>query len=423
MTVVAFPRPRPLLAAVPVGVAIGILVVPVAVQAACPDDWVASWVASPTAAGTWPGIVCPSQAGLQDQTVRNIVLSSVGGDRVRVRLTNAFGSQPLRIGGAAVAVAGSGAETVPGSGRTLSFHGDPSTTIQPGAETLSDPVPMRVDAFARLAVSVYLPDPTGPATQHLFGQQTNYLSAGDATRSTLATPYTTTVNCWLFVDGIDVAGNPAVAGAVVALGDSITDGDRSTAEGGRGWPEGLARRFNARPDRTLSVVNAGISGNELLLDRQPALFGPSTLHRLDRDVLGQSGARTLILLQGVNDIGGDHANANQIVAADKEIVFRARTRGLRVFGGTLTPFGGSHEQFGGDYGTEWGERQRQALNDWIRTGGGFDGVIDFDHALADPAAPDRLDPRYDSGDHLHPSDAGYAAMAHAVELDPLMPTT
>lgn len=423
MTLVAFSRLRPLLAAVPVGVAIGILAVPAAVQAVCPDDWVVSWVASPTAAGTWPGIACPSQAGLQDQTVRNIVLSSVRGDRVRVRLTNAFGSQPLRIGGAAVAVAGSGAETVPGSRRTLSFHGDPSTTIQPGAETLSDAVPMPVQAFQHLAVSVYVPDPTGPATQHLFTQQTNYLSAGDATRSSSATPYATAISCWLFVDGIDVAGNPAAAGAVVALGDSITDGALSTAEAGRGWPEGLARRFNARPGRTLSVVNAGISGNQLLLDRQPPLFGPSALHRLDRDVLDQSGARDVILLEGINDIGGDHVDANRLIAGDKEIVSRARARGLRVFGGTLVPFGGSHEQFGGDYGTPWGEQQRQALNDWIRTGGGFDGVIDFDHALADPAAPDRMDPRYDSGDHLHPSDAGYAAMAQAVELDPLLPGT
>ena len=161
----------------------------------------------------------------------------------------------------------------------------------------------------------------------------------------------------------------------------------------------------------------------MVLDRQPVVFGPSALHRLDRDVLAQTGARTVILLEGINDIGGDHIDANQLIAADTEIISRVHARGMRILGGTLTPFVGSHEQYGGDYGTPWGEQQRQAVNQWIRTAGAFDGVVDFDRATADPTEPDRLYPPYDSGDHLHPGDAGYAAMADAIDLDQLLPAS
>jgi lysophospholipase L1-like esterase len=423
MTLITQVRPGRLSVALGAGVTVAILVAPTAAPAAdCPprDRWVASWATSPTAAGTFPGYPCPSDAGLNNQTVRDIVFTSVGGDRVRIRLTNAFGGQPLHVGHAAVAIAGDGAATLPRSVRALSFNGQPSVTIAPGEETFSDPVPLRVHALQRLAVSVYLPDPTGPATQHLFAQQNNYLAGGDAAESPAPDPYTTTIGCWLFVDGVDVSARFSVTGAVVTLGNSITDGALSTVDANRRWPDDLARRFNERGGRRLAVVNAGISGNDVTLDRQPVVFGPSALHRLDRDVLSQSGVRDVILLEGINDIGGDHVSADQLIAADSEIIARVHARGLRIFGGTLVPFGGSHDQYGGDYGTPWGEQQRQALNQWIRTGGAFDGVIDFDRAIADPAAPDRMFPPYDSGDHLHPGDAGYAAMAAAVDLDALL---
>jgi lysophospholipase L1-like esterase len=194
----------------------------------------------------------------------------------------------------------------------------------------------------------------------------------------------------------------------------------STPDTNRRWPDDLARRLDAVRGPTLSVVNAGIGGNEILLDRQPAVFGPSALSRLDRDVLAQSGARVVILLEGINDIGGDHATAVRLIEADQQIIARVHARGLRILGGTLTPFGGSHDQFDGDYGTAFGERQRQELNRWIRTSGAFDGVIDFDAAVADPANPERMLPLYDSGDHLHPGDAGYAAMANAIPLRQLL---
>ncbi len=396
-------RSRRLSIALLAGVAVAILAAPTAAQAAdCPrpDRWVAAWAASPTEAGTFPGYPCPSADGLHDQTVRNIVFTSAGGDRVRVRLTNVFGAQPLHVGRAAVAVAGTGAATVRRSTRALSFHGEQQ----------------------RLAVSVYLPEPTGPATQHLIAQQNNYVSTGDSALTAAPDPFSTTINCWLYVDGVDVSARSPVTGAVVALGDSITDGALSTVDANRRWPDDLARRLHERPGRTLAVVNAGISGNQVLLDRQPTVYGLSALHRLDRDVLGQTGARVVILLEGVNDIGGDHLDADQLIAAYQEIIARVHARGLRIFGGTLVPFGGSHDQYGGDYGSPWGEQQRQALNQWIRTGGAFDGVIDFDRAIADPAAPDRMYPPYDSGDHLHLGDAGYAAMADAVDLDALLGT-
>ena len=411
--------------AVSVGVIVGVLAAPATAHAdpSTTGRWVVSWAASPTMAGTFPDLACPSGSGLHDQTVRDVLSTSVGGTRVRVRLANTFGGQPLRIGRATVALVEAGAATVPGSTRMLTFGGEQSVTIPPGAETSSDPLPLRVPALRQLAVSVYLPDQTGPATQHLFAQQHNYLSDGDAALASSAVPYTTAISCWLFVDGVDVSASRPVTGAVVALGDSITDGAGSTVDANRRWPDDLARRLDAQRGPTLAVANAGITGNEVVLDRQPVVFGPSALHRLDRDVLAQTGARTVILLEGINDIGGDHIDANQLIAADTEIISRVHARGMRILGATLTPFIGSHEQYGGDYGTPWGEQQRQAVNQWIRTAGAFDGVVDFDRATADPTEPDRLYPPYDSGDHLHPGDAGYAAMADAIDLDQLLPAS
>jgi lysophospholipase L1-like esterase len=382
--------------------------------------WVAAWGTSPTGPGTFAEFACPSETGLQDQTVRNIVFTSAGGDHVRVRLTNTFGARPLRVGHAAVALADGGAATVPGTTRPLTFGGATSVTLPAGTEALSDPVPLRVPALHHLAVSVYLPEATGPATQHLFALQDNYLATGDAAVSEAASSFPTTINCWLFTDGVDVYAQRRFEGAVVALGNSITDGAGSTSNADHRWPDQLARRLNARGGPTLSVVNAGIAGNEVLIDRLPPQFGQSALSRLDRDVLTETRVRVVILLEGINDIGGDHASAERLIAAYQQIIAQVRAQGLRIFGGTLTPFVGSNAQYGGDYGTPWGEEQRQAVNRWIRTAGAFDGVIDFDKATADPADPQRLNPAYHSGDYLHPNDAGYLAMARAIDLQALI---
>jgi lysophospholipase L1-like esterase len=382
--------------------------------------WVNAWQGSPVGGGTIPGAACPADQGLDNQTVRNIVFLSAGGDRVRVRLTNAFGTQPLQVGAASVALAGSGAATVAGSTRTVRFAGRPSVLIAAGGEALSDPVALPVRALQRLAVSVYLPRATGPATEHWDAQQDNFLAAGNRVGAPGAAGFGTTISCWMFADGVDVLPAPRVAGTVVTLGDSITDGAQSTINANRRYPDFLARRLNALPGRTLSVSNAGISGNDLLTFRTDlpfgVVFGPPAPARLARDVLTQAGARSVILLEGINDIGAFSAKASDLIQADQQIIAQAHAAGLRVYGATLVPFGGSNGQYGGDYGTPAGERQRQLLNHWIRTSGAFDAVFDFDRALRDPAQPDRMLPRYDSGDHLHPGDVGYRKMADTVDL-------
>jgi lysophospholipase L1-like esterase len=393
-------------------------------QASSAAFWVSAWQGSPVGGGTVEGAACPADQGLDNQTVRNVVFLSAGGDRVRIRLTNAFGTRPLQVGTASVAPAGSGAATVPGSIRPVRFGGRSSVLVAAGGEALSDPVPLRVQALQKLAVSVYLPQATGPATQHWDAQQDNFLAGGNRAAASDSTGFTTTISCWMFADGVDVSPSPRVAGAVVTLGDSITDGAKSTINADQRYPDLLARRLQARPGRTLSVSNAGISGNDLLTFRTDVpfgvVFGPPAPARLARDVLTQAAARSVILLEGINDIGAFSAAASDLIQADQQIVAQVHQAGLRIYGATLVPFGGSNGQYGGDYGTPAGERQRQLLNHWIRTSGAFDAVFDFDRALRDPAQPDRMLPQYDGGDHLHPGDAGYQKMADTVDLTILL---
>jgi lysophospholipase L1-like esterase len=384
-----------------------------------PARWVNAWQGSPTAGGTFSHASCPADTGVKNQTVRNIVFLSAGGHQLRVRVSNAFGAQPLQVGAASVGVQKRGAETVPGTLRDVHFSGRGSILIPAGGEALSDPVRLDVKALQRLAVSVYLPQATGPATQHNNSRETNYLASGNRT-SGGAGAFTTKIGCWMFASGVDVRPSRDVRGTVVALGDSITDGDQSSIDADQRYPDHLARRLQAVHGPTLSVSNAGIGGNELLRNRVPELFGVSALARLPRDVLAQAGAREVILLEGINDIGAEAATADQLIQADQLIIAQAHAAGLRIYGGTLVPFGGSNAQYGGNYGTAFGERERQKLNHWIRTSGAFDAVLDFDRALRDPSHPTRLLPVYDSGDHLHPSDAGYRAMAQAVDLRVLL---
>ncbi len=386
--------------------------------------WVNAWQASPVPGGTIPGSSCPADTGLTNQTVRNIAFTTAGGDQVRVRLTNAFGAQPLRVGGASVAVAGPGSAARPGSTRALRFGGRSSIVIAADAEALSDAVSLKINALQRLDISIYLPTATGPATQHFFAQQDNYLASGNQTGASSAAAFTTTITCRMFVDDVDVQASPRFAGTVVTLGDSITDGFGSTTNANRRYPDDLATRLNAVHGRTLSVSNAGIGGNDLLTFRTDvpfgAIFGPPAVARLPRDVLTQAGARSVILLEGINDIGASGGQADDLIQADQQIIAQAHAAGLRVYGATLTPFGGSNGQYGGQYGTAAGELQRQLLNRWIRTSGAFDAVFDFDKAIRDPSDPTRMLPQYDSGDHLHPNDAGYQKMADTVDLAVLL---
>lgn len=387
--------------------------------AADPSGWIATWQGSPTPGGTFYSPGCPSDVGLSNQTIRNVVHVSLGGEWVRVHVSNHDGANPLEIGAATVAVAGSGAATAPGSLHPLHFSGATSILIAAGGEAISDPVPLAVSKDTNLDVSVYVPGATGPTTQHYFAAQDNYLAAGDQTGSAIAGPFSTTISCWMFVSGVDVKTSPRVKGTVVAYGDSITDGYLSTTDANRRYPDDLARRFASRNGVTLTVVNAGIIGNEMLTIRPQLEFGYTAPARFGRDALNQPGARAVLLLEGINDIGDRSAKAVDLIPVYEQLIAAAHDAGLKIFGGTLVPFGGSNAGYGGDYGTPAGEVERQKVNAWIRSGGAFDGVVDFDKALRDPSDPTRLLPAYDA-DHLHPNDAGYQAMANAVNIKAIL---
>ncbi|HET9957617.1 MAG TPA: SGNH/GDSL hydrolase family protein [Polyangiaceae bacterium] len=382
-------------------------------------QWVAAWQGSATPGGTFYSEGCPSDIGLSDQTVRNLVRTSVAGSAVRVRISNAGGSEPLKVGAASLAISSGDGGTLPGSLRPLRFAGKASTIVAAGAEALSDPVSLSVQALQTLALSVYLPESTGPATQHYFAAQDNFLAEGNQTNSPGAAPFSRKISCWMFVSGVEVRAPSRVLGSLVALGDSITDGYLSTTNANRRYPDLLAERFAARRGPTLSVVNAGIIGNELLTVRPQLQFGYPVPARLARDVLTQAGAKAVILLAGINDIGDRSAKAVDLIAVDQQIIQQVHAAGLRIYGATLVPFAGSTETYGGDYGTAAGEQERLKLNQWIRSSGAFDGVVDFDRALRDPSDPSRLLTAYDA-DRLHPNDAGYQAMANTVDLDAIL---
>ena len=392
--------------AAPLLLAFALTALPAAAQ---PTDqhWVVTWMTAPTA-GNWAD-------EFHDQTIRMIVHTSIGGNRLRVELTNAFGENSLVVGAAHVALQAKGSSIQPGSDRTLTFDGSSTVTIPPGAPVVSDPVDLRVPALGNLAISLFLPDRTGPATTHPLGLHTTYVSGPGnfVAAQDMSSSWTTDSYYWIMA--VDVEAGPQ-ASAIVALGDSITDGFHSTANENMQWPSQLAARLQANPaTANLAVVNAGISGNRILHD----VSGPSALARLDRDVLARDGVKYLIVLEGINDLGFPHqggahgtqeVTAQQLIAGLKQIIERAHAHGIRVFGATLTPYKGAV------YYSQEGEEKREAINRWIRTSGAFDGVVDFDAAVRDPKHPLRYLPAYDSGDHLHPGDAGYKAMADAVNL-------
>jgi lysophospholipase L1-like esterase len=319
----------------------------------------------------------------------------------------------MPISRASIALQASGADAVPGTLRALTFHGRHSVTLAAGSREFSDPITLRVAPLSTVLVSVYVNHPTGPVTNHPFTAQGNYLATGDATLRSSGTGYSDTP-CWMFVDGVDVTAAPRVSSTVVAFGDSITDTANTTGNANRRWPDFLARRLNAGHGPTLSVVNAGLGGNRLLADREGSpYYGVAGLTRFDRDALDQTGVRAVILLEGINDIGFD-ASAADIIAGYRQVIAAAHARHIPVLGATLTPMRGSI------IFTDNRLRTWQDVNTWVRTSGAFDGVIDFAAATADAADPTMLNPAYDSGDHLHPNDAGTQAMADAINLHLLL---
>jgi lysophospholipase L1-like esterase len=388
------------------------------------DHWVGTWATAPyeakntapkpPAAGTTPATPARKQIGSEDMTFREIVHVSVGGPMMRVVFTNEFGTEPLMIGAARVAMAAEGGALKPGTSGQLTFNGKQSISIPAGALAVSDPVAMNVPAFADLAISFYLPQQTISAlSQHGNAVQSNYIVPGNMVdAATLDSPQT--VGSWSFVKGVDVQ-LPSNGGAVVAFGDSITDGAYVTRDSNMRWPDELARRLGAdKKTKEMGVLNEGIGGNRILHDGT----GPSALARFTRDVVGQAGVRYVIVLEGINDIGHaydpnrtyDVVTADDLIQGFAQMAERAHAHGIKIIGATLTPY------VGAKYASTAGEKVRVALNEWIRTTKMLDGVIDFDKATRDPQHPDMYLPSVEHGDHLHPQDAGYKLMGDAIDL-------
>ncbi|KUM78405.1 SGNH/GDSL hydrolase family protein [Streptomyces curacoi] len=381
-----------------------------AVRAHSPG-WTGSWA---TATGGYPTV-----GPWTDRTLRLVVHTSVGGPRVRLRFDNTFAAAPVRIGSATVAVQRAGA-AARGTPVRVSFRGAAGVRIPAGAQAYSDPLGFQVPADANLLVSFHLPGTVPAAPVHRLAQQRSYVSGpGDHTADRSSSAYPTVLTSWPLLTGVDVGGGP---GSVVLLGDSITDGDKSTMDGNRRWPNVLATRLLKQSVvPRYGVLNQGISGNRVVSDRYPGdgvssdTAGVSALQRFDRDVLAQTSARTVVVFEGVNDVRWG-TTAEQVIAGLREITARGHARGLRMLGATLLPCEGETRC------TAAVDAERVKVNQWIRSGAaGFDGVLDFDAVVRDPARPSRILPAYDSGDHLHPSNAGLAALAESVDLRGLVP--
>lgn len=373
------------------------------------QTWVGTWSTSPVSEGQ----------AFDNQTLRQIVHISIGGDRLRVRFSNRFGTEPLVIDAASIGIQDVDAALVPGSLRALTFGGETSIAIAAGAKVLSDPVELTVDDETDLAISLYVSEDTGGSTRHDLAWQTSYISSGNQTgEANMGVDDTTT--SWFWLTGVEVLAHRN-SFAVATLGDSITEGccDFANVDTNTRYPDFLAQRLLDRyPGKPqAAVLNEGISGNRVLNDS----FGPSAQVRLDPDVLTQSGATHVILLEGINDIGfpelfgpSEEVSADEIIAGYKQIIERVHGMGLKIFVGTLLPY------YDAIYFTAEGEEKRQAVNEWIRTSNLHDGVIDFDEVMRDPSQPGpypSLLPAYDSSDNLHPSVAGYEAMGDAVDLE------
>ncbi len=377
--------------------------------------WVGTWAASPMQAD---GI---NIRLFSSMTLREIVHISAGGAQIRLRFTNEFGLDPLTVADAHVALSAGGSSIQPATDHAVTFGGAASINIPPGGAIFSDPVALAVAPLSNLAVSFYLPPQIMRAeTYHSFADQDNYLADGHSPAAP-ELPQPSILASWYFFDGIDVsAADGSVAAApgsraIVTLGDSITDGAHSTRNANRRWPDVLAARLSQDPNLAhIGVLNEGIGGNRVLNEGA----GPSAISRTDRDVLAQSGVRYVIVLESINDIGRlahvqvpwDAITAPQLELGLKQIADQAHQHGIKIVGATLTPYGGA------GYSSDTGEQVREAVNDWIRNSGTFDGVIDFDKITRDPQNPTRFNPPYDSGDHLHPSDEGYKAMGEGIDL-------
>jgi lysophospholipase L1-like esterase len=407
-------------------VAVGSAIAGFSAQGAEKGDWITTWAATP--APRWSDDL-PAPFGVpevvENQTIRQVARISVGGNSVRVVLSNAFGEKPLTIGAGSVAIAGKGGEIDQATLKPLTWGGKSSVVVPPGTPILSDPVALSAEALSEISVSIFLPKKTALSSVHWDGVQTAYISGPGNFTSDAAFKADSTLKSRLFLSDIWVDATPE-SEAIVFFGDSITDGNCSTPDANNRWPDHIAKRLQ-EANRKVAVVNEAFSGNRVLTDG----MGVNALARFDSDILSHPKVATVVLMMGINDIGwpGENAitpddkqpTAQDIITGYKQLIDRAHAHGIRIVGATLTPFA---ETFKGlpteGYYTAEKEKIRVAVNQWIRTGDGFDGVIDFDKVMEDPAKPGYLRDDYDCGDNLHPNDAGYKAMADAVDLEILL---
>jgi lysophospholipase L1-like esterase len=393
------------------------------------ENWIATWITANTdSANSVMQAIARSTNSVTEfnnQTIREIVHTTIGGSSLRIRLDNTFGSGPVTLIAVYIGAQKEGSAVVTGSNHAVTFGGKTSVTLSEGSQALSDEVPLAVKPQQDLSVSLYVSQPTGPATKHSSAFQTNYISdAGNFAAAEGSEHFTATTGSWFFLGEVDVLAIPATVGAIVALGDSITDGASTKPDTNLRWTDVLARRLAANsPKQSFAVLNAGIGGNRIL--SSSPCFGENAVARLDRDVFAPAGVRAVILFEGTNDIGQPdthatalaapclaktHITADDLIAGYKQIIAQVHARHFQIFGATILPFRG----FNG--WTEKGEATRVAANQWITNSHAFDGLIDFDAALADPRDPAKLAAQYDSGDHLHPGPIGHEAMARAIDL-------
>jgi lysophospholipase L1-like esterase len=373
------------------------------------ENWIGTWSASPVQFQE-TGI---SHDGFNNTTLRMIVHPHIDGSKVRIKLSNTFGIKPVTFNSVHIALQDEDASILRGTDRKVTFKsGQSAVTIWPGTEVLSNPIDLQIVDCHNLVVSLYIAGTSGPTSWHPVANQTTYISnPGNHVAELQASEYVKTVNSWFWLTGVEVVPDDAVKGTLVIFGDSITDGNNSTVNANHRWPDYLAQRIRREsPQYQLAVLNQGISGNRLVTDTPNC--GIKGLDRLERDVLQQNELKVVIFLLGINDIGNGNYDAEQVITGMKEVIKRVRAKGARIYGGTLTTFA----VYRAGYYTPQGELTREKVNNWIRTSSAFDGVIDFDQVLRDPKRPLMMLSQYDSGDHIHPNDAGYEAMANAVDL-------
>lgn len=379
-------------------------------------SWLSSWITSPQAPSEKIGENW-SKDGFDDHTVRQVIRPTVGGDQARITLSNLFGSYPVNLTAATVGLSAGDARVDADSIQKLTFGGETSSRIPSGKQLVSDPAPLNVEAFQPVTVTLYFSGPTGPTTFHDHGFSSTWLAKGDRSGDTGADNFTHSNDSWYYLTDMEVRAKPRGNG-VAAIGDSIVNGSGSLVNGYHRFPDLLADRLKAA-GKQRAVLNAGISGNRLV--NSSSYFGESVTQRFQRDALSKTGVGTVILLAGVNDVGhggsdpkmageDGQLSAAPLIEGYRELIEASHGQNLKIIGGTLLPFEGA------DYHSPSGEKTREKVNEWIRTSGEFDGVIDFAKVMADPDNGKQLRGPYDSGDKLHPSNAGYSAMAEAVDL-------